>query len=751
MKRRNLLRCAAVMLAAVTAAGCMASCAGKDNSSSGGEGEKKEDVHYYNGEDIDTGWTWGNVQIVGGGYIPGIIYNPTEEGLAYLRTDMGGAYRLNKETKRWECITDCIGADDWNLNGIESIATDPVEPNRVYITCGTYMSQGSGAILSSSDYGENWVKTDLPFGVGGNELGRGAGERLAIDPNDNSIIYFGSRTEGLYRSKDYGATWQPVESFPTKGKMTAEGASMGLTFVAFDKSSSEKGEATKTIFVGAALGSEDNIFRSDDGGETWSVIKDSNPNTTERSIRYPYEGKVSNGFLYVTYADKAFPNDASMGDVCKINISTGEVINITPTEHAFCGLDVQGDTVVISTVCCWVPQDNILVSYDGGETWTGFWDLSSQKNNYTMDVSNAPWLEWHGQLKLGWWTSALALNPFNTEELMYGTGATVYGTSNLSAVKTGDMKIDVRAMGVEECAISDIVSPSDPTGPELYSTMGDVYGFRHDDVNTPPQQHFGDFASTDLAAADDAAQYVVRATEQGDMPVTYSTDSGDTWQYVETLPEGESGKGGQVAMACDGSSFIWMPGVIGSQGYVTSDFGKTWTLCDGLPGGAQFIADGVDPMRYYAVKDGSFYRSEDGGKTFEYITAMLMTKCEMVASSEKANEVWLAAGGAVFKMDMSKNDAPVRVSADITEAYAIGLGKGAEGSDSMAVYVIGAAGEQGWGVYMSDDGGATWKKINDDTERWGNVNNKIVGDPKVYGRCYISTNGRGIIMGNINS
>ena len=186
MKRRNLLRCAAAVLAAVTAAGCMASCAGKDNSSS--ESDKKEDVNYYNGEDIDTGWTWGNVQIVGGGYIPGIIYNPTEEGLAYLRTDMGGAYRLNKDTKRWECITDCIGADDWNLNGIESIATDPIEPNRVYIACGTYMSQGNGAILSSTDYGENWVKTDLPFGVGGNELGRGAGERLAVDPNDNSIF-----------------------------------------------------------------------------------------------------------------------------------------------------------------------------------------------------------------------------------------------------------------------------------------------------------------------------------------------------------------------------------------------------------------------------------------------------------------------------------------------------------------------------------------------------------------------------------
>ena len=54
------------------------------------------------------------------------------------------------------------------------------------------------------------------------------------------------------------------------------------------------------------------------------------------------------------------------------------------------------------------------------------------------------------------------------------------------------------------------------------------------------------------------------------------------------------------------------------------------------------------------------------------------------------------------------------------------------------------------GQEYSIDGGATWKKLNDDTERWGNVNHCISGDPKVYGRVYISTNGRGIIMGNEN-
>ena len=55
----------------------------------------------------------------------------------------------------------------------------------------------------------------------------------------------------------------------------------------------------------------------------------------------------------------------------------------------------------------------------------------------------------------------------------------------------------------------------------------------------------------------------------------------------------------------------------------------------------------------------------------------------------------------------------------------------------------------GYGIYQSTDKGVTWKRINDDTQKWGNVRKIISGDPKVYGRVYVGTDGRGIIMGNV--
>src|SRR5512142_2064943 len=57
-------------------------------------------------------YTWKNVQIVGGGFVPGIIFHPTAKGVRYARTDMGGAYRWNDNTKRWDPILDWIPYKD---------------------------------------------------------------------------------------------------------------------------------------------------------------------------------------------------------------------------------------------------------------------------------------------------------------------------------------------------------------------------------------------------------------------------------------------------------------------------------------------------------------------------------------------------------------------------------------------------------------------------------------------------------------
>jgi hypothetical protein len=50
-------------------------------------------------------------------------------------------------------------------------------------------------------------------------------------------------------------------------------------------------------------------------------------------------------------------------------------------------------------------------------------------------------------------------------------------------------------------------------------------------------------------------------------------------------------------------------------------------------------------------------------------------------------------------------------------------------------------------VYRSDDEAKTWKRINDDRHQWGWTGVAITGDPRVYGRVYLGTNGRGVQYG----
>src|SRR5436309_14600727 len=66
----------------------------------------------------------------------------------------------------------------------------------------------------------------------------------------------------------------------------------------------------------------------------------------------------------------------------------------------------------------------------------------------------------------------------------------------------------------------------------------------------------------------------------------------------------------------------------------------------------------------------------------------------------------------------------------------------------MALYAL-ATVDGVRGVFRSDDAGATWIRINDDQHQYGITNQPITGDPRIYGRVYFGTNGRGAIYGDI--
>ncbi|MEU8382083.1 cellulose binding domain-containing protein [Streptosporangium sp. NPDC048865] len=728
-------------------------------------------------------YEWKNVRIDGGGFVPGIVFNQTEKNLIYARTDIGGAYRWEQSSKSWTPLLDWVGWDKWGYNGVVSLATDPVETNRVYVAAGMYTNSwdpNNGAILRSADKGATWQATPLPFKLGGNMPGRGMGERLAVDPNRNSVVYLGAPDgNGLWRSTDKGVTWAKVTSFPNPGNYAQDPSDSsgylshrpGVVWVTFDPTSATAGNTTQKIYVGVA-DKENTVYSSSNGGTTWSRV------AGQPTGYIAHKGVLDhvNHTLYIATSDTGGPYDGAKGDVWKLDTTTGAWTRISPVPSTsaddyfgYSGLTIDRQnpgTIMVATQISWWPDVIFFRSTDSGATWTRIWDFTSYPNRsfrYTMDISSSPWLTFGTNPqppevtpKLGWMTESMEIDPFDGNRMMYGTGATVYGTEDLKQWDTGG-RLTIRPMvkGLEETAVLDLISP--PSGAPLVSGLGDLGGFRHTDLGAVPPMLFTSpvfTSTTSLDYAETNPSVMVRAgnftdaDRPNDSHAAFSTDGGATW-FQGTEPGGIN-EGGTIAAAADGSRFVWAPKGVGVHHSV--GYGNTWTASTGLPTGAVVESDRVNPNRFYGFSGGRFYASTNGGASFTATAATGLPaegNVKFKAVPGREGDIWLtgpanSAGAASGIWRSTNGGASFTKLSGVTDAVNIGFGKSASAGGYQALYTVATIGGV-TGVFRSDDTGASWVRINDDEHQYGNAGEALTGDPRVYGRVYLGTNGRGIL------
>jgi photosystem II stability/assembly factor-like uncharacterized protein len=689
-------------------------------------------------------YVWRNVEINGGGFVSGVIFHPTVRNLIYARTDIGGAYRWNATTRRWIAITDIFGPDDWNMFGIESLAVDPSDANRVYIAAGTYTNDwaGNGAILRSSDQGKTWARTNLPFKNGGNEDGRSMGERLAVDPNQNRILFFGTRNNGLWQSTDAGVTWQQSKSFPLQARTNR----IGCTFVTFDARSGRRGRATPIIYIGVAPASANDasLYRSRDGGVSWQAVPGA-PTGLQ-----PHHGVLdARGMLYLTYGDGPGPNGMTDGAVWKLHTPTGAWTNITPVKpntngeggFGYAGLSIDGrraGTLMVATMDRWSKGDDIFRSTDEGRTW------KSVKAKSKRDATAAPYLKWgREEADLGHWIGDLEIDPFQPGHVLYVTGATIWGSNDVTGLDSDKVtNWSVRAAGIEEVSVSDLISP--PEGPHLISGMRDIGGFRHDDLTVSPVNGMMTNPRLSRNESLDFAQLrpsiVVRV---GDNNGGSSTDHGATWTPFATKPATAMGQG-PISVSADGAVWVWTPENGVAQ--VTRDNGSSWAPVEGLPAKAVVISDRATAGTFYALDSTAkvLWFSVDGAKSFTARGPVPDGFTRIVAVPRRAGHLWLIGSkGLQRSTDGGTTWQPVL---SVAESEALGFGKAAPNHNYDALYLAGRVGV--WrGVFRSDDEGATWTQLNDARHQWGWIGKAVTGDPRVYGRVFVATNGRGILWG----
>ena len=401
-------------------------------------------------------------------------------------------------------------------------------------------------------------------------------------------------------------------------------------------------------------------------------------------------------------------------------------------------------------------EDEIFRSTDAGRTWKPVFAAGA-----TYDFSLAPYV----QVTPIHWLFDIEIDPFDSDHALFTTGYGGYETFDLGDVDAGrPTKWSVMSSGIEETVALDLLSP--PRGAHLLTAVGDYGGFVHWDLDRPAPEgsydhpHFGN--TTGVACAENAPDVIVRvgraSHHRGGGHIGYSLDGGRTWQPTPATPRPDS-QLGHIAVSSDGSTWVWTPER--QPVSFTRDRGATWAPSQGVPENTRVIADRVDPRTFYglALFDGQLFVSRDGAATFTAQPLELPDgrpqrggnrgddrggQDRLYATPGRTGDLWLAAfHGLYHSTDSGKGFARLP---GVTEIHAFGFGKAAPGDGSPALFLVGVV-EGVRGVFRSDDAARRWVRINDDQHQWGMVLH-VTGDPKVYGRVYVGTHGRGTLYGD---
>ena len=769
--------------------GALAGCGGGNSPSTDQQGARG--MRALGGANEATGAlrtpTWRNLKIGGGGYIPGLVFHPTTPDLLYARTDIGGAYKWEPKKSAWLPITDSWGVNDGFYHGAESIALDPNDDSLVYMSTGMYNSaDGHGRMYISSNRGKTWQHVELPFSVGSNNGGRAIGERMMVDPNQPKILFYGSRTAGLWTSRDRGLTWSQVSSFSTTW-MTAdqisasEGSAKGVEFVVFDTSTRGSGKATKTIYVGvapdyaAAAGLGFNLYKSTNGGKSWTGIE-----TPVSGFHIPHMVRADDGMFYVPFTQGPGPGANGPARFYKFDGT-----NWTPlksydpdqwSSFGFGGVSVHGTGAttrialgVTNTWGNWEGQPVVQLSDDAGATWR---EIAAMKP-HTPDGGFSGWMD------------DVEIDPFDRDHILHVSGGGVWETRNASAA---DPSWVFLVEGIEETANVSMMAPPPGSPYLLLNSSMDVGLLVHTELDQAPtlgpkgNLAFSTGMSADMAWSDPSYIAGVGAATWGSTVLgVYSTDAGLTWAaFATNHPDAQANQTGETNIAVSQPNHaVWAPG--NSVPYHTGDNGATWTPTNlsplswvGVNRSYRLAADRQNPDKVYAYDsggawwtntNGKFYYSTDGGQTFTQSTspALASLRCNSYQTTSLAvnpyveGDVWLADGNSLYHsvdsgvtwtklttMQSVWGSNPDWKYPELFGATMVALGKPAAGAGySAAVYMVGTVGGV-WGVYQSDDAGETWTRINDDAHQFGGIG-PLAADHNVHGRLYVSGAGRGIL------
>lgn len=587
----------------------------------------------------------------------------------YVASAAGGVWKSVNAGMNWTPIF-----DDQRVSSIGSVAVAPSDPDVVWVGTGESnnlrsSSWGDG-VYRSGDGGTTWTHMGLPESQ--------HVPRIVVHPTDPDIVFVASMgplwaeggERGLYRTRDGGRTWRAVKEL---------GPWTGFTDVALDPRDPDivyavSYQRERKAYSFVAGGPESGIWKSTDGGDTWTPLTEglpggdvgrigidiarSRPNTLYATV-HAEEGGIFRsddaGLTWTRTAElqsipwffgqiRVNPRDAEqvyhLGVQLQVSDDGGRTFrriaaNTHADHHAMWIDPSDPDHLIIGN------DGGLYFSYDRGETWDFAVNLPvSTFYAVGVDMRDPYWV-YGGLQDNGTWGAPVRTlgrsGPGNPEWIRAGGGDGFYTVIDptdhtvvfLESQNGGLRRVDM-ATG-EGKSIRPV--PEEGEAPYRYNWSAPLLISPHDHRTL----YFG-------------ANYLFRSTDRGD---TWEKLGGDLTRALDRdiLPimglNGPGGLGRHDGTAEFGNLStidesplrrgLLYAGTDDGLLQVTRDGGRTWTRIDSFPGVprmtyvSRVVASAHDEGTAYITLDGHrsndfapyVLRTTDYGRTFESITGGL--------------------------------------------------------------------------------------------------------------------------------
>lgn len=676
------------------------------------------------------------------GFVTGIQIHPKDSDVMYSRTDVGGCYRWEADTETWTQLFGIIPRADYDIVGVRSIALDPNDTNVVYAFAGDSWTAKSSGVLKSTDRGNTW-KNILRVEGHGNHVSRTTGEAMAVDPNNSDIIYVGTQKDGLLVSKDGGKSW-------SKNEALEDGFNEhGINIVMFDERYKDIDGNTAKIYASVA---GKGLYISENSGETFKLL--------EGSPNYPSRLKMVGNTLYVAAnARTSLGVPVERGGLWKY--VSGKWIEITPPPNSK-GDNQQG---IGAFIVDYTNTDFIIAM---GESWT-----NNDRARYRSFDSGKTWE--YFRTDMGWNVADLVQDPKNPKRALMADGAGIIAMKNIYQTledETDRLECEYQERGMEELVCLKVMSIPHKDAPMLLLSCYDR-GFMmaedpyHRGISQVKEQNVDIGWATDWDYCNEDPSFVARLGRSDTAnTIALSNDYGRMAKRLDSWDRGKAVISLALSATLQDNGYPVMiagganeNGISGSL-YRSRDWGATWEELDGVKCDASsnryskywkyiLVSDTVDGNTFYYCENKDFYVTRDCGDTWTNVFSLNkldsgFSNPNIVAVPGKEGEVYIQGGSSLWKSKDYGHSWSKVENLVFDERSHFAFGKGKPESDYPALYAT-AFINGVRGVYISDDMGENFRRIDDDSQSYTiGREDGIAGDMNVYGRVFVSTSNTGV-------